>query len=363
MSSLLHIGYRLAHGVVGRGNFLLGESSFLGPLVLRIRITQKCNLSCSFCYLGRNLNTPEKNHLSLDEWKTLFEKLPRWTILDITGAEPFLAKDFKTVLQMALEKRFKISLTTNGFIDNDEVIKLMVSQRMTFLMLSLDGLEDYHNKIRGNEKSFQKIVSFCGKLNKLKKEYSSPFPKLIIKTTITNDNSDDLVALNRFAFEELKANSHSFNLMFQNEARGGLELEADIENERFKRGNDWRYQKESIGKIKDSIKKINSQSEDMGWEINFKPDMKEEDLFKYIENPINLGVKACYRTNSIISMYYDGTLAPCDLALNIGNIRDIGFDLKKIWKEESFKKFLKSFDSSFHPACDGCCLVKQQEKP
>jgi len=112
-------------------NNLLPDSIKLSPLVLRIRITNKCNLHCGFCYLSGNLNIGEENHLTLAEWKIIIDKLPAWTIIDITGAEPFLAKNFKEILELLLQRKFKVSITTNGYFLNN------IGNHMRFIQLSL----------------------------------------------------------------------------------------------------------------------------------------------------------------------------------------------------------------------------------
>jgi len=79
---------------------LLSPLIILSPLVLRIRITSKCNLSCPFCYLKTGLNRDEEGNLSLEEWEKIFSKLPKRTIVDLTGAEPLMYKDIRGFLNI-----------------------------------------------------------------------------------------------------------------------------------------------------------------------------------------------------------------------------------------------------------------------
>lgn len=363
LPKLIQFLYKYSQIVYGNLNRILFRFFPLNPLVLRIRITNKCNLHCNFCYLSGSLNIGEENHLSITEWEKVIGKLPPWTIIDITGAEPFLAKNFREVLTMILDKGLKTSLITNGLKIDDEVLELLVEKKLYYLMFSIDGMKNYHNKVRGNEKSFDRLCEFIYRVQQIKKEKNSKYPLICIKTTITENNYEELIPLNKFVFETLGANSQTLNLMFQNSARGGIIFSDEIESEQILRGNTYSYPPESISSIKARVRSLLSVSKQNGWNINIKPNINTswED---YIDDPTAFGVKACSRPHSVATMYYDGILSPCDITYKASNIREIDYNLKDMWKTQRFKKFYSLFKSKekFFPACDGCCLAEQEKK-
>ena len=139
------------------------------PLLLHIRITTKCNLSCPFCYLKEGLNQNEENLLTILEWKKILSNIPRTTIIDITGAEPMMAKDIDQFISLLSERGFKFSLTTNGTVYNSYLISQLVDSSLKYLMVSLDGFESMHNSFRGESKNaFKKTIKFLNEFNKQK---------------------------------------------------------------------------------------------------------------------------------------------------------------------------------------------------
>ena len=333
-------------------------------MVLRIRITNKCNLQCKFCYLASNLNTGENECLDVSEWNKVINNLPRWTIVDITGAEPFLATNFSTILSMLLDRKLKISLITNGMIINDTIISNFVKKRLFFLMLSVDGAEERHNELRGNGKSFANIVKFIERVNYFKEKYKIKYPLLCIKTTIIGENVDDLQTIGDMFLGKLKVDQHTLNMMFQNESRSGSELATDVDAKIFDLGNTFSYEEDSHNMIISKIEEYLKYAKLKKWITNIKPEVSNQNWREYILHPKGFGVKRCNRYYSISTIYYDGTLSPCDINYMATNIRDLNYDLKRIWKNDRYSHFINSnmLGRSFIPSCDACCLAEQSRK-
>jgi radical SAM protein with 4Fe4S-binding SPASM domain len=82
-------------------------------------------------------------------------------------------------------------------------------------------------------------------------------------------------------------------------------------------------------------------------------------------NPSAYGVKSCQKRTGVVSIYYDGTITSCDLTLKVGSVRELDFDLRKLWQSDRFVAFDSKFREfgNFHPACDGCSLMNHQRRP
>ena len=366
VNKLIHLIYNIASEIYGYCVQYFSIVIALQPLVIRLRITNRCNLKCGFCYLKENLNIDEDNHLTLIEWKKIIRNIPRWSIVDITGAEPFMAKNFSEVLKMLLCKKIKVSLITNGMIINKEIIKTMVEKKLFFLMLSVDGNRKTHNKLRGNKKSFEKIIEFINEVNRYKKSFNSRFPLICIKTTIMDENVDELMQLGDFFFNELKVDQQSLNLLFKNEARGGKQLQVDPQSNVYTSGNNYKYKNESIDFVISKVDEYLLYAKQNNFSVNIKPEIKKNDWRGYIKNPSFFGSKMCNKSYSIVTLYYDGEVTPCDLNFKITNIRNLNYNLANIWYEKKLKIFRKiNLKKEFPPCCDACCLATQQlkEKP
>lgn len=352
----IHPLYNFIQQIFGRVNALLGGFFLFSPVVLRLRITNNCDLTCNFCFLKSGLNRSEINHLSIEEWKKIVEKLPRRTIVDIAGNEPLLAKNFKEIFALFLEKGFRVSLITNGMSWDDELIELIVSKKLNFLMVSLDGMEEIHNKVRGDKKSFQKAIEFIERINIEKEKRGSKKPGLCIKSVLLEDNGDDLKNLQDYAFNELGAGQHTINLLFQNKGRGGSEFFKTFKELEENSGNTHRYNQANFKKLFMALKELASRRN-----VNVKPPMKPSLWKSYLTDPSRLGVERCFKSYSVLTLYFNGLISPCDLAYEIGNIRETDYDLKRVWKTKRFSAFWKNFKDSngYVKACEGCNLSTQ----
>ena len=135
---------------------------------LELQITNKCNLRCRHCYINPPpLNSPlskvrhrgvkedkkgfsEKNlnELSVKQIKIIlkeFEQMQGLRVL-ITGGEPLLHSKFEEINEMLPHFLLRKVLFTNGiFLDEKRIKKLNVDE----IQISIDGLEDAHDSLRG----------------------------------------------------------------------------------------------------------------------------------------------------------------------------------------------------------------------
>lgn len=322
------------------------------PLVLKIRITSKCNLSCPFCYLKDGLNQEEKDHLSLEEWEKVLSKLPKHTIIDITGAEPIAYSNFIPFTRLLKKLGLRYSITTNGTLYNKDTADELVKNGLQVLMVSLDGLEDTHNKLRGNSKAFSRTMEFLKRIEEAKKKYNSKTPLINIKSTVLDENHTELVPLMNFCHSKINVDVFTFTFLFQNRARGGMELLEDFSSEEFNTGNYAEYI--NIEDVTKTVCEIERMKSKFPFPIVYKPRMKFADVLRYIKNPSSLNVDSCPQYKNNLTLYFNGDLAPCDIGLKVGNIRDYDYRFQEVYQSESFKSFSNEMHSG-HKACQGCC--------
>jgi len=118
---------------------------------LELQITDKCNLKCGHCYIGKPKNneiSPDKIKIVLDE----FEEMQGLRLL-ITGGEPLMHSHFDEINTLLPEYNFRKILFTNGLLLNEEVLKGLNVDEIQF---SVDGMKRGHEAIRG--KGTYKIV-------------------------------------------------------------------------------------------------------------------------------------------------------------------------------------------------------------
>lgn len=111
---------------------------------LELQITDACNLRCRHCYIG-----DRKTHeLSADQVRTVlaeFEEMQGLRVL-ITGGEPLLHRDFRSINSMLGRYMLRKVLFSNGVLLTGAVLEgLNVDE----IQISIDGLEHAHDRLRG----------------------------------------------------------------------------------------------------------------------------------------------------------------------------------------------------------------------
>lgn len=85
------------------------------PRVVQFAITNRCNLSCSFCYRALEAESA----WTVDDAASLLGELDRAGVLEVAfgGGEPFAFRGFPTLLaRLRAETRLAVSITTNGLL-------------------------------------------------------------------------------------------------------------------------------------------------------------------------------------------------------------------------------------------------------
>ncbi|WP_127718503.1 radical SAM protein [Halobacteriovorax sp. HLS] len=325
------------------------------PLVLKVRITSKCNLSCPFCYLKIGLNQKEDGHLTLEEWEKILTNLPKRTVVDITGAEPVAYHNLIPFIELLNRLKFKYSITTNGTLYNDATADSLVKNNLSVLMVSLDGMKDTHNRLRGSDKAFDRTIEFIRRIEAAKKKFNSKYPVISIKATVLDENYSELNDLVDFCNENFELDVFGLTLLFQNRARGGMELVDEFGASEFSSGNTAVFKERE--KVIKSLEQIIKRRSSLPFPVVIKPRMSIKSVYKYINDPSSMDVKSCPQYKNNLTLYYNGEISPCDIGLNIGNIRELNYRFPEVYKGPRFLKF-KSLMSKSHKSCQGCCAGK-----
>lgn len=175
-------------------------------------MTEDCNFKCSYCYQKK-----EKNYIDIFTIKNAVDFfMPYFTeecYINFYGGEPLLAFDqIKEAVKYIRDKRkgqkrkFKYSITTNGSLINDEIIKFLNQNRFSIL-LSFDGLAQDISRKKG---SLRQIVLNTEKLLK------APDVTMEIHSVFTPETVGYLAKSIQYIIElEVPNISISFSKIFQ----------------------------------------------------------------------------------------------------------------------------------------------------
>jgi len=120
--------------------------------------TLRCNLNCLHCgsdckRISAIADMPFDDFLkAILPLKNIYK--PGTTMVVVTGGEPLLRSDLPECGFKLRENGFRWGIVTNGFAYHKDNHLKLLNAGMGAVTLSLDGLEDTHNRLRGNPDSF-----------------------------------------------------------------------------------------------------------------------------------------------------------------------------------------------------------------
>jgi Y-X(10)_GDL-associated radical SAM protein len=117
-------------------------------------ITLACDLKCHHC--GSRAGKRRPDELSTDECLDLVRQLARMGTREITliGGEAYLRRDWVEIIREIREQGMDCTMQSGGLNLTDERIKAAVDAGLQALGISIDGLRDVHDRLRGVKGSF-----------------------------------------------------------------------------------------------------------------------------------------------------------------------------------------------------------------
>ena len=152
-------------------------------------VTYRCNARCKMCNRYKRPSAPDEE-ISIETIK----KLPPMYFTNITGGEPFIRTDLKDIVRELYKKSDRIVISTNGFF-TDRIIDLCKEFPNVGIRISIEGLEETNNAIRGLEDGFKKGYTT------LKKLVEMNHPDVGFGMTVQDANAKDLVPLYKLSNE------------------------------------------------------------------------------------------------------------------------------------------------------------------
>ena len=175
------------------------------PSAGNFELTNRCNFSCKMCYVhGAGCG----NELSCDEWLRIGEAAASrgTTFLLLTGGEPLLRRDIREIFAGLRRLGLLLSVNTNGYLMDDEMIEFFAKNPPLRLNISLYGTSnEAYEKLCG-------VPAFDRVLDNVRKLKTAGI-QVKLNSSITPYNCDDIPGMYRVAEElgvPLKATSYMF---------------------------------------------------------------------------------------------------------------------------------------------------------
>ena len=152
-------------------------------------VTYRCNARCNMCNRYKVPSRAEEE-ISIET----IRKLPPMYFTNITGGEPFIREDLKDIVRELYKKSDRIVISTNGFF-TDRIIDLCKEFPNVGIRISIEGLEQTNNEIRGLEDGFNRGYTTLKKLREM------GMTDVGFGMTVQDRNAADLVPLYKLSDE------------------------------------------------------------------------------------------------------------------------------------------------------------------
>ncbi|HUT53624.1 MAG TPA: radical SAM protein [bacterium] len=121
---------------------------------------RRCNLRCIHCY-AQATNEEAPDILSTAEAKAMIDSAADFgcPVMLFSGGEPLMRGDVFELMRHAAARNMRTTLSTNGTLITRELAGELKTCRMGYVGISLDGLEDTHDKFRRHKGCFQEALS------------------------------------------------------------------------------------------------------------------------------------------------------------------------------------------------------------
>ncbi len=299
-------------------------TSWLLPVNVTMSLLYSCNSRCKTCHVYAK--SPDR--LSLEEFDRIFASLgkaPFW--FTMSGGEPFLREDIADICIMAYDRCQPaiLNIPTNASLYKiipERVQHILEHCRESELIInvSLDDIGEKHDEIRGFPGSFERAVTTYTALQELSSTYANL--TLGIHTVISRYNVERIPAI----YEQLQHFAPDSYITEIAEQR----VELDTMN------RDITPTPEQYGKAIDFLSDQIRQHHFSGTSrITQSFRLEYYDLVKKILTR-RTQVIPCYAGVTSVQISPQGDVWPCCVRADVmGNLRENGYDFRRIWQSEN----------------------------
>lgn len=300
------------------------------PLNITISPSPKCNSRCLTC----NIWMKREDELTLEEWDKVLASLgdaPYW--FTISGGEPLMYPGIVELAKLAYKHNRPgiINIPTNAILTSGpervEQILAACPDTQVIINLSLDGVGEKHDLIRGVPGNFQRFEERLRQYFELRESYSNLTVGIhSVISVFSVGHLDELIeyadgsAADQFITEiaeprvELDTVGLPITPDSQSYAQAIDRLIKYVESKQFR----------GVSRITEAFR--------VEYYRLVKRILDEQDQ-----------VIDCYAGWASTQIYADGTVWPCCVrADNLGNLRDHNYDFKEIWFGEAIKEVRRS---------------------
>jgi MoaA/NifB/PqqE/SkfB family radical SAM enzyme/quercetin dioxygenase-like cupin family protein len=201
----------LTHKIVREAPGMLPNK--IRPTRIRLEASSVCQLRCPSCPTHGGTIRPAvgSGFLKLADFEELLRKNPRLRDIELSNyGEIFLNPDLPGILKCAYDRGVALAADTGVNLNtvSDEILEALVKYRLRSVSCSIDGASEQTYRLYRVNGSLSTVIENIRKLNALKREYRSEFPKLQWQYVVFGHNEHEVPRAKELA----KALDMSFQL-------------------------------------------------------------------------------------------------------------------------------------------------------
>lgn len=327
-----------------RSNFTALER----PYKLNYAVTYRCNSRCRTCNIWKQ---QPKDELTLDEVRKFAERNGSFRWISLTGGEPFLRGDLVEIVRAFKENSpglYLLTIPTNSLCSLDKEASqvgemLAMGVPKVAITVSLDGGREFHDRVRGIPGNYDRAIALFKRLSEMRREHPNLSP--VFGYTISRINQGHL----REAFESVKKD---VPWVTHNDFHVNLAQLSD---------NYYRNTGEAI------LADRQAALDELAYLFR---NMRKGSVMSRVEYAFVRGLMEFARTGRPpmrcrgldASLFLDsaGNVYPSIMwNRKIANLREIDYDLAKVWHGEEAEGLRKLIREGRDPACWTSCEAYQ----
>lgn len=291
------------------------------PVNLTLSVSPTCNSRCKTC----NIWKKKENDFKSEEWDKTMASLGNWPFwITISGGEPFLKRQELVELVKICYLRNKpaiINIPTNSLLYAftpkyvEEMCRSIPGAQL-IINLSVDGVGEKHDYIRGITGNFKRVLLNLENLKNLQKKYSNL--TIGIHSVISNFNYPDVDELYNWAFS---VNPDQYITEIAEER-------VELDTKGLPITPSWENYSQAINKLIGRIKQKKFKGVSRfteAFRLEYYNNVK-----KYLKT--RKQVIPCYAGLASGQIYANGDVWQCCIDADVlGNLREANYDFKKIW--------------------------------
>lgn len=313
------------------------------PYKMKIESTNICNTKCQLCPTGIGLEGRPKGKMSLDQFKTLIDKL-RWHLLSLDlsmWGDPLIVPDIYDMIRYAHNRGIWTYISSNlhAFKPNKGQAEQLVNSGLDMLTCSLHGASQKTFEIYQPGKNFDEAVEKVRHIIEVRNRMGSATPQVQLNFVVTRHNEHERAAFEQLA-EELGCkpvfSTASMNIRFldQDKSLTPLGLAPDLlKNKKQKHLEHWLPQDDEF--VLEPYRKIARGEEEQRGE-QYNGHKVFDCSWPWLQTVIN----------------WDGDISTCcgsfDPKDDMGNVFDNDFG--SVWNCEKYRMARRSFKRKLNEA-------------